>query len=125
MTGYSATIKSSSQELTKKERIQLADTSNAVQLDKACEGASIVINPDLWAILQIHNEKSDNKDYEVYIIVDEGGVKYTTSSEAFWTTFINIYNEMKDETEEDWAIEVYHKDSKNYVGKQFITCSVV
>ncbi len=125
MTGYSATVKTSSKELTKKQQIQLADTSNAVPLDMACKGASVVIKPDLWAILEIHNEKSDNKDYEVYIIVDEDGEKYTTGSEAFWTTFINIYNEMKDETEEEWAIEVYHKDSKNYAGKQFITCSVV
>ena len=35
-----------------------------------------------------------------------------------------LYEEMKDEDEE-WAIKVYRLPSKNYKGKEFITCSVI
>lgn len=125
MTGYSAVIKEASEELSAKQKIMLADTSDCIKLDEAIKEDALIINPVMWAIISIHNEKSDNKDYEVYVIVDEGGNRFTTGSEAFWTTFLNIFNQMKDVTDEEWAIKVYHKDSKNYTGKQFITCSVI
>ena len=76
------------------------------------------------AILKVHNEKSDDKEYLNYVIVDNEGHKFVTGSQSFWSSFINIYEEMKDEDEE-WAIKVYRLPSKNYKGKEFITCSVI
>lgn len=124
MTGYSVEIKESSKELSAKERIMLKDTSDAVKLDLACDEEAVIITPDSFAILGIHNEKSDNKDYESYILQDKNGEKYVTGSPSFWNSFMDIYNEMKEETEK-WSIKVYKLDSKNYKGKQFLTCSII
>lgn len=124
MTGYAVEIKETSKELSAKERIALKDTSDAIKLDVACDTEAIVITPVAYAVLGIHNEKSDNKDYENYIIMDEAGNKYVTGSASFWNSFMDIYNEMVNETE-SWSIKAYKLDSKNYKGKKFLTCSII
>lgn len=123
MTGYSVKIKEASMELTAKQRIALKDTTSALKLDEVTQVEDIIIKPQMWAVLEIHNEKSDNVDYENYILVDENGTKYVTGSISFWTSFMDIYNEMEGEDDE-WAIKVFRVDSKNYKGKQFLTCSI-
>lgn len=125
MEGFKTSIKEVSKDLTARERIMLKDTSNAVKLDEAANGETpLVITPVAYAVLDIHNEKSDNKDYENYIIVDANGTKYVTGSPSFWTSFMEIWTEMADE-EETYSLEVYKKDSKNYKGKKFLTCSII
>ena len=125
MEGYTVKIEESSEELKGKQRIIMKDTSDALKLDEATEGgSSIIIKVEKWAILKVHNEKSDDKEYENYVIIDNEGHKFVTGSQSFWSSFINIYEEMKDEDEE-WAIKVYRLPSKNYKGKEFITCSVI
>ena len=121
---YNVVIAECSKELSAKERIAMKDTSNATKLDLACADGKLTITPVAYAILDVHNEKSDNVDYSVYVIIDSEGNKYCTGSESFWNAFMSIYSEMKDETEA-WSIEVYKLDSKNYKGKQFLTCSIV
>ena len=123
MTGYEVTIKEESMELTAKERIRLKDTSNAIKLDTATDETSLTIVPKAFAILSIHNEKSDNVDYLNYIIVDKDGNKYVTGSDSFWSSFKSIWDEMETEAEE-WELEIYKLDSKNYKGKKFLTCSL-
>lgn len=130
MTGYEVQITESSRELTAKERVALKDTSNAVSLDTAvdtAEGGKVIIKPVDYAVLSVHNENAkegENKDYTNYVLIDENGVKYVTGSDAFYSSFKNIYDEMKNESEE-WALECYKKPSKNYSGKGFITCSII
>lgn len=125
MEGYSVAIRECSTELTARERIKLKDTTNAIKLDEAASGETpLVIRPVAYAVLDIHNEKSDNKDYPNYIIMDDEGNKYVTGSESFWTSFKEIFEEMESENEA-YEIEVYKVDSKNYKGKQFLTCSIV
>ena len=124
MLEYSVEIREASRELTAKQRIKLKDTSDAISLDTACEENDVIIDPVDYAVLAIHNEKSDNVDYENYVIIDKNGDKYVTGSESFWISFMDIYNEMQGE-EEAWSIKVYKLDSKNYKGKKFITCSII
>lgn len=125
MEGYSVSIRECSTELTARERIKLKDTTNAIKLDEAVNGETpLVIRPAAYAVLDIHNEKSDDKDYLNYIVMDDEGNKYVTGSESFWTSFKEIFDEMKNENEA-YEIEVYKVDSKNYKGKQFLTCSIV
>lgn len=123
MNGYSVSIKESSRELTAKQRIALKDTTNAVKLDEATQVEPVIINVDMYAILAIHNEKSDNPDYDNYIVVDKNGTKYVTGSASFWSSFMDIFTEMEGDDEE-WALKVYRVPSKNYKGKDFITCSI-
>ena len=130
MKGYAATVREVSKDISVKEKIMLKDTSNAISIDALTQEASfnnekVLIDVDYYAILDIYNEKSDNKDYINFIIVDKSGNKYVTGSESFITTFTDIYNEMKGAGEENITIEIYRKESKNYKGKDFITCSIV
>lgn len=125
MEGYSVKIVESSRELTAKERIQLKDLSTAKALDEVIESNErIVISPVAYVVLQVHNEKSDTKDYEKYVIIDKDGTKYSTGSQPLWSTYQNIADEMEGESE-DWSIVVFSLPSKNYKGKSFLTCEII
>lgn len=123
MRGYSVDIKECSRELSAKERINMKDTTSAMSLDELTQEGDVNINVKDYAVLSVHNEKSDNKDYEQYILIDEQGVKYVTGSESFFNSFMDIYKEMIGEPEE-WSIRVYRSPSKNFKGKDFITCQI-
>lgn len=126
-TGYSVEIAESSMELTAKERIKMKDTTNAIKLDELTQeegNEEVIIEPQAYAVLNIHNEHLDqNKDYVNYVLVDKDGTKYVTSSESFWISFMEIYKEMENESE-PWSIIVYRVPSKNFKGKEFLTCSI-
>lgn len=124
MEGYSVNIREVSRNITAKERVMLKDTTNAISLDEATQGAKFVFEPDYYAILDVHNEKSEDKDYVKYVIIDKAGTKLVTGSESFFTSFKSIMDEM-DGCDEEFSIEAYRMPSKNYKGKEFITCSVV
>ncbi len=123
---YKVSIKESNKELSARERIKIKDTTNAIKLDGVEPDEKLVFSPDYYAILEIENDKADTKDkkYDQFIVVDKSGTKYVTGSKSFWDSFINIYNEMKDESE-PYEIEVYKMPTKNYTGKYFITCSII
>ena len=125
MTGYSVKVVECSKDLTAKERVKIKDTTNAIKLDEATQGGAIVIAYDYHAVLAIHNEKLDDPDYRQYIVVDTAGNKYVTGSESFFMAMTEIVDEMSAAGETDYELEVYRMDSKNYKGKQFITCSIV
>ncbi len=122
---YEVKINSTSKELTARERVMLKDTRNAIKLDEAVSETPLVISPDYYAVLDVHNEKSkEDKDFQNYVVVDTDGNKYVTGSTSFFEAFTEIVEEM-DGTGEEYQIEIYKLDSKNYKGKQFITCSIV
>ena len=124
MEGYSVKIREVSKNISAKERVMLKDTTNAIALDDVTKDAKFVFEPDYYAILDVHNEKSEDKDYVKYVIVDKAGTKMVTGSESFFTSFKSIMDEM-DGCDEEFSIEAYRMPSKNYKGKEFITCSVV
>lgn len=125
MCGYSVKVVECTKDLTAKERVKIKDTTNAIKLDEATQGGAIVIAYDYHAVLAIHNEKLDDPDYRHYVVVDTAGNKYVTGSESFFTAMTEIVDEMSAAGETDYELEVYRMDSKNYKGKQFITCSIV
>ena len=126
---YSATIRETSMELTKKEKIAFKDLSDAYSLDSiVTESDDKIITPVGYVIIDVHNEKSDNKDYTKFVIIDDNGNKYVTGSESFFDSFIDIWCDMigeDEKPEEDFEIKIYKKPSKNFSGKSFLTCSIV
>ena len=129
-SNYSATILDSSRELTAREKVMFKDTQNAISMNDFAEQAktenakAIIENVKDYVHITVHNDKSDDQDYDNYIIVDGKGDKYVTGSQAFWNSFMNIYNEMKNETE-PWSIQLNLIPSKNYKGKNVLTCSLI
>ena len=124
MEGYSVTISNSSKELTPKQRVMVKDTSDAIKLDDATKNNDVIIDVDYFVVLDVHNEKSDNKDYKNYLLVDKSGEQYVTGSESFFTSFMDIYAEMIT-SDEEWKIKAHRLPSKNYTGKEFLTCSLI
>lgn len=129
-SNYSATIKEASRDLTAKERVMFKDTGNATQLNKLAEEAqsagtsAIIENIHDYAILSIHNEASDDVDYDNYVLIDGNGDKYYTGSKPFWNSFKSIWDEMHGSGEE-WGIQLNLIPSKNYAGKTVLTCSLI
>lgn len=123
-TDYSVQVKEVSKELTHKERVQITDLTDCVKLDKATQEGAVLIDLDFYAVLEVHNEKSDDKVYESYVIADKNGTRYSTGSKSFFNNLVDICEEMED-SDEEWQIKAYRKPSKNREGKDFITCSIV
>lgn len=135
---YSANIEFASKTLTAKEKVMLKDTTNALSLDTltqpkaimdgdkqvGMEPQSVVIDPSFYAVLAVHNDKAKDKDYKKYIIVDKAGNKYITGSESLMRSFVDIMDEMEG-SDEEFQVEVYRMPSKNFQGRDFLTCSIV
>lgn len=127
MTNYKTAIRESSKELSTREKIKLKDLTSAIAIDKVVEPEKpLVIAPDFYAYLLIHNEKlpETEQDYETMVIVDKSGTKYYTGSDSAISSFVDIFEDMS-ETGESFEIEFYKRESKNYSGKHFITCTLV
>lgn len=125
---YSVEITESSRPLTPKEKVALKNANGAIKLDEATKSGDVYIEPIGYAVLTIHNEKSADKVYEQYVIFDASGEKYVTGSKSFFDTFLDIFTELNTENGEqleNYRLKVFRKPSKNYKGKEFITCEVI
>ena len=124
---YNVSIKETSKELSTREKIRIKDLSNAVNLDAATQEVDkLIIDVDYYVLLAIHNSKSEERpDYDNIVVVAKGGGKFYTGSTSFMEALMDILDELNDAGETDCQIEVYRKESKNYKGKQFLTCSIV
>lgn len=125
MEGYEVKVANCTKTLNGKERVAIKDISNAVKLDSVVTPDNkFEIIPDYTAILNVHNENAENKDYNIFVIVAKDGTKYITSSNSFISSFNGIAEEMADEDEE-WGILVHKIESKNFKGRYFLTCSII
>lgn len=130
MKGYSVKIRECSEELSVRDKIKLKDLTNAYSIDELSQEAKeieehFIIDFASYAVLDIHNENADDKDYTKYVVISKAGEKYETGSKSFFTGLMNIVDEMLNAGETDFQIEVIRKESKNYKGKEFITCILV
>lgn len=123
---YSAKLVSATRELSAKERVAVKMFIGAEQLDELTQRDEngVLIDIDYVAVVEVYNEKSDNKNYNKYVYVDKDGTMYISGSETLYRTYEEIAEEMEDE-EEPWAIKVIRKESINYKGKDFLTCMLV
>ena len=120
---YTVEIINSSEEIKGKRAVMVKDTSNAESLQELTRDGDFVFKPVAWVELKIHNERSKNKDYTVFIIIGDDGSMYSTSSVNLFDTLSDIMAEMAD-IDDEWAIRVFQKASKNRAGQKFLTCAV-
>lgn len=122
---FLSSIVESSFELNAYEKAKYKDVSNAAKLDDLTQSNEhLIIAPKGYVVVEIVNSKSENPNYNNYVVIDKDGNKFVTGSQSFWNAFIDIWNDMKD-YDGDWEIEVLRKPSKNFKGKDFLTCSLV
>lgn len=122
---FKAEIKEASRELSKKEQLMLTDTTVAYKLEELTKGEEpIEFKPVMWAVLSVHNDKASDPDYEQYVVMDADGDKYITGSNTFYQSFRKIFDEMEN-SDEDWSIRALRKPSKNFQGRDFLTCALI
>ena len=107
-------------DLTVKEKIQFKNLNDSESINTLENGTTLTV--DKWGLVQIHNEKLDEQDYQNVVLVTPEGNKYHTSSNSFFMAIDDIQSEL-DEAGEKGAfdIKIVKKQSKNNSG-QFITC---
>ena len=124
---YHAEIIEGAEGMSKKEQLMFMDLTDCISLDEATKEAPVMINnigSESYAVISVHNEKAENTDYIVFVLIDDKGTRYRTGSQSFYDAFKVIYEQMKDSGEE-WGVRAYRKPSKNYQGRDFLTCSVI
>ena len=123
---FSASIRYASKELTVQEKIKLKDTRDAIKLESISREGAVIVPIVGYVVLDIHNDKSDDKDYVQYLLIGADGQKYMTGSESFFNSFVDIWDELSDlpMPNEGWDIKVYQLPSKNYKDRNFVTCSL-
>ena len=107
-------------ELTVKEKIQFKNLNDSESINTLENGTILTV--DKWGLLQIHNEKLDEPDYQNVVLVTPDGNKYHTSSNSFFMSIDDIQSELDEAGEKlPFDIKIVKKQSKNNSG-QFITC---
>lgn len=133
MNGYKAVVKESVKGLTAREKIAIKALNDVTELnDLVTPEQAIMINLDNVVTVQVHNEKSNNQDYNKYVYIDKDGTKYVSGSEPLYTTVKDILSDIEDaiadgemvETE-DITIKVMKKESANYTGQMFLTAELI
>lgn len=133
MNGYKAVVKESVKGLTAREKIAIKALNDVTELnDLVTPEQAIMINIDNVVTVQVHNEKSDNQDYNKYVYIDKDGTKYVSGSEPLYTTVKDILSDIEDaiadgemDEKEDITIKVMKKESANYKGQMFLTAELI
>ena len=121
-------IEAGGREFTKKE-LAVIKTSlqSCVDINAATEnGNSLVLNVAAYAVIEIENDRSKGeKVYQKIMVVDNDGAMYITGSPSFIENFRSVMEVMDGEDPASWGLEIFQMESRNYKGKNFITCKVV
>ena len=133
MNGYKAVVKESVKGLTAREKIAIKALNDVTELnDLVTPEQAIMINLDNVVTVQVHNEKSDNQDYNKYVYIDKDGTKYVSGSEPLYTTVKDILSDIEDaiadgemDETEDITIKVMKKESAKYKGQMFLTAELI
>ena len=121
---YKAKVTNSMISLTKKQEVQFKNFADMEQLDELTKAGPVLIDLANIVTVSVHNEKSDNQDYNKYVYVDKNGGMYISGSEPLYRQACDIMEDMKG-SEEDYAIKVIRKPSANYKDRDFLTCVIV
>lgn len=120
---FEAKIIDTNLEMSAKDRVKYKDLTTALSVaDILVADTELKIVPTGYYTMQVHNDKSENTDYSVFVIIGEDGNRYYTSSESLKDSFLEIFNELNG-TDEEWGVQVVPIQSKNYKG-EFFTCVV-
>lgn len=128
MEGYKAKVVDSWKALSVKEKISYKETDSFDKLDEIVPvDGELVITLANFITVEVENPKSENPNYNQYIIVADNGDAYVTSSNTFCASLNSILDEIKDAGEDevgDWQLKIYKRESNNFKGKHFLTCSI-
>lgn len=125
MEGFESKITAcSNSEMSKRDQLKMMDLTNAIQLENAITAnGQVEITPEIWAIVAIVNPRSKGeKEYTKFVLIDDAGKKWQTGSESFMQAFKQINDFMEGEP---FSIVAYGVESKNFPGRNFLTCAIL
>ena len=130
-SNYESSITFASRDLSPIEKIKLKDLTATVALDdelKSTPDHKLTFTPELVVVVSVHNPKAkSNTDYETLVFTDsETGVLYRTSSTSFKSAVLDIMNDLlaADISPNTVPLVAYTRPSKNFTGKEFLTCAI-
>lgn len=137
MENYSATVKDSFMELSKRDKVRFKTAQEKVSLSEEAKKGAVILSPKNLVVVEIHNphtkERQDDgttkrveKDYNEYLIETQDGVLYSTSSDSLYSSLHDIMSDMlnEDGTLEEFEVKVIEKPSSNFAGN-FLTCQLI
>lgn len=137
MENYSATVKESFMELSKRDKVRFKTAQEKVSLSEEAKKGAVILSPKNLVVVEIHNphtkERQDDgttkrveKDYKEYLIETQDGVLYSTSSDSLYSALHDIMSDMlnEDGTLEEFEVKVIEKPSSNFAGN-FLTCQLI
>lgn len=122
---FNVVIEKALKEVTKKEMLQLKDLTDAVRLDQATqERGSVMINniQNMVKLFLVSDDPKNPQEYGKLVITDTEGNRFVTGSESFARRAWEIADDMAGE---EFGLKVYRRPSKNYPGREFLSCSVI
>lgn len=126
---YKSTITSMSPNITRFQALMMKESGDSVSIgDAVNKGRPLYFRPTGWLTLHIENSKSEDGEYDQLLILADDGTVYSTGSGSFMKSFHSLMDSVdnmeESEIPSDWKIKVAARDSKNYKGKTFLTCSI-
>lgn len=103
-----------SRELTKMEQYKLTKSKKAISVKDA---VGLSINVDAWCIYEDHNQKDET--VQVLAVMDTEGSVYTTVSEVFTRSFLDIVETFGDDMP---PVEIIDGTTKS--GRTYYDCTV-
>lgn len=104
-------------ELSVKDEIRVKDFTSFEQVEALVKTGE-EFKPEWLAELDVHNEKSENTDYAVYVFCTEAWEMFYTSSESLAESLVDIIS-LKDRlnaAEAAWGVVIKEFKSKNNTG---------
>lgn len=122
---FNVVIDRALKEVTKKEMLQLKDLTDAVRLDQATQehGSVMIYNiQNMVKLFLVSDDPKNPQEYGKLVITDNEGNRFVTGSESFARRAWEIADDMAGD---EFGLKVYRRPSKNYPGREFLSCSVI
>lgn len=117
---YSARIVDTWEEMSTIERIKVKDLGDATKLNEVVDVSTpLLLDIANVVVMEVHNEKSENTDYPVYILIDENGERYSSGSSSLYRSLQDIRDEFAECGEKlpsPLSLKIYKAKSKNNTG---------
>lgn len=117
---YSARIVDTWEEMSTIERIKVKDLGDATKLNEVVDVSTpLLLDITNVMVMEVHNEKSENTDYPVYILIGENGERYYSGSSSLYRSLQDIRDEFEECGEDlpsPLPLKIYKAKSKNNTG---------
>ena len=112
-------------ELTKKEMFSVSRFNRCEDVSTLLSEQEVIVKDvQTVAIVEVHNEKSDNMDYKKMVVIGADGSRYLTGSETAIREMMDIMEYMADD-EESFDVTFVTRPSNNFKDRDFITVELL